>query len=119
MSQQERIIKMLQESEWVCITRMIADYIPDYRRRLCDIRAAGYELENRTCRQHEHQSRNLKEWRLISWVPKEFELINLPKIKGNVENSRIIKPTRSFSDLQEKFINYKSIKPEMLMDRMV
>ena len=64
MTQQEIILKLLQENEWVCITDMIKSFIPDYRRRLCDLKDSGYILEGRACKQHEHKSKILKEWAL-------------------------------------------------------
>ena len=65
MTQQEIILNMLIDKERVCVTDMMSQFIPDYRRRLCDLKEAGHELVGRPCEQHKHKSRNLKEWPLV------------------------------------------------------
>ena len=66
MSQKTKILNLLIDREWVCNTELMAAYIPDYRRRLVDLKQDGYILSGRPCQQHDHKSKNLKEWHLIS-----------------------------------------------------
>lgn len=86
-SQKTKILNMLLDNSRVCVTEMMAAYIPDYRRRLVDLRQDGYILEGRPCKQHDHRSKNLKEWHLISREEKREETIpfdsnNPEHIKG-------------------------------------
>lgn len=63
-SQKEKIIELLNQKEWVCVTEMMALYIPDYRRRLCDLKEDGFILTARRCTQHNH-SGGVQEWHLV------------------------------------------------------
>lgn len=64
MSQAQTIYNLLSDGEWHCVTEMMALYIPDYRRRLVDLRERGDRLENAKCNLHNHQSGNMKMWKL-------------------------------------------------------
>ena len=66
MSQKTKILNLLIDREWVCNTELMAAYIPDYRRRITDLKQDGYILSGRPCQQHDHKSKNLKEWHFIS-----------------------------------------------------
>lgn len=63
-SQKQTILNMLLDKPWVCVTEMMSAFIPDYRRRLCDLKE-DYILESRPCTQHDHKSKTLKEWHLV------------------------------------------------------
>ena len=62
-TQKERMLIKLKEGRWVCVTEFMADYIPDYRRRLCDLKDDKVELECRKCETHRHRG-GVQEWRL-------------------------------------------------------
>lgn len=73
---------MLRNKEFVCTTEMMAAFIPDYRRRICDLKK-DYELEGRPCRQHEHKSKILKEWRLIGKIT-DYDFLNDYRKNNNI-----------------------------------
>ena len=73
-TQKTKILNMLLDRPYVCVTEMMAAYIPDYRRRICDLKDDDYILESRSCQQHVHRSKNLKEWHLIGREEKKEEI---------------------------------------------
>lgn len=85
MSQKKIILNMLLDTEWVCVTEMMAACIPDYRRRCCDLKEDGYNLISRPCTQHQHRSRTLQEWHLIqsSSVVDNLNKISLEMVREN------------------------------------
>lgn len=80
---------MLIDNEWVCTTQMIQAFIPDYRRRLCDLKKDGYILTGRPCQQHQHQSKILKEWHLIE---KPEVILPIHEVKSVQEIADFLKP---------------------------
>jgi hypothetical protein len=64
MNQKQKILQILNEQDWVCGTKFMQEYIPEYRSRLNEIRKSGYVIENRLCTQHTHKG-GLQEWRLV------------------------------------------------------
>lgn len=65
MTQIERIKEMLADNEWICGTRFMQEFIPEYRSRINEIRKQGFMVETRKCQQHNHKG-NLQEWRRVS-----------------------------------------------------
>ena len=66
MTQHETIKIMLEDGQWVCGTEFLKEFIPEYRSRINEWRKEGVVIEARPCRQHEHRSKTLQEWRLVS-----------------------------------------------------
>src|SRR5581483_6586047 len=71
-TQKNRIHELLSDGAFHCVTEMMAMYIPDYRRRLCDLKDQGVHLEARRCQAHQHKG-GIQEWRLAdtSAVPEK------------------------------------------------
>lgn len=93
-TQKQIILNMLLDKSFVCVTEMMAAFIPDYRRRLCDLKKDGYQLEGRPCQQHNHKSKILKEWRIVEPPVTQNsaptgELVEIP-IKGYIENEKVV-----------------------------
>lgn len=70
-TQKERMLGLLKSKPWVCSSEFYAQFIADPRRRLCDLKEDGHELEGRRCTQHSYHTGVTKEWRLL---PKEIVL---------------------------------------------
>ena len=85
-SQKQTILNMLLLTDWVCTSRMYGAYIADPRRRICDLRKAGYILEGRKCQKHDFHKGYSKEWHLIGTKPMTNayveELRKIPVIDG-------------------------------------
>jgi hypothetical protein len=75
-TQVQTILNLLSDGEYHCITEMIQKFIPDYRRRLCDIAEQGIELESKKCEFHVHRSGNMKMWKLAK--PVRWKVLSLP-----------------------------------------
>lgn len=69
ITQQNKILALLQEGRWVCVNEFIDTYCVDYRRRLVDLKEKGHQLISRKCLRHHHHSGS-KEWRLLSAIEK-------------------------------------------------
>lgn len=65
MTQIQRVYELLLDKKFHCVTEMLAMYIPDYRKVLCEIRYEGVVMEGKPCTMHTHQSKNLKMWRIL------------------------------------------------------
>ena len=63
-TQKRKIKGMLSKKYFTCTTPMAAQFIPDYRRRLCDLKENGVKMGWRWCETHEHAG-HPKEWRLL------------------------------------------------------
>ena len=81
MSQQEKILDILEDYNWHCVNEFIDTYCVDYRRRLCDLKKKGYLLENRKCEQHNYHRGFSKEWRLLENAQAFILSPYLPKIE--------------------------------------
>lgn len=49
ISQQNKILNLLDDLQWHCTSEMAALYMVDYRRRLVDLKEKGYQFETRRC----------------------------------------------------------------------
>lgn len=65
-TQTAKIKQLLSDGAFHCTTEMYSMFIADPRRRLCDLRDKGIELESRWCIKHPHK---MKEWRMLTAVP--------------------------------------------------
>ena len=83
MSQHEKILFLLERSEWVCSSEFYASYIADPRTRLAELRKKGYVLRWRWCESHDH--RKSKEWKLVS-KPLAYEEV----IVGNQVGKQLV-----------------------------
>lgn len=81
-SQANRILDLLESKEWTCVTEMMALYIPDYRRRLVDLKKSGHPLEGKPCTIHNHESKNMKMWKLSN--PRPYKIRELKLSDGTV-----------------------------------
>lgn len=79
--QKAKILDLLKENRWVCVSEIAQQYIVDYRRRLVDIQRMGYELESRRCTQHSFHAGGSKEWKLIG-SPKVSQFIPIIREDG-------------------------------------
>ena len=92
MSQTQRIKELLGDGEFHCVIEMMMMYIPDYRRRICDLKKY-HKLEGKSCTLHDHKSKTMKMWRLNDIVYKctsnEINMIsNSPNGLGETENAK-------------------------------
>lgn len=67
-SQADKVLELLEASDWVCTSDMYRLYMADPRRRLCDLRDAGHQLKSRKCQQHLYHKGGSKEWKLVDGV---------------------------------------------------
>lgn len=87
MSQHQKILTLLDKGDWVCTSSMYALFIADPRKRLCELKEKGYQLESRRCQQHNYHDAGSKEWRLTDSLPTvikqlEKEAFNVSKWLG-------------------------------------
>ena len=71
MNQKQKILNLLDDGRWHCSSEMYAMYLADPRKRLHELKQAGYILESRWCKDHPHEGLQ-KQWRLIA-TPKNYE----------------------------------------------
>lgn len=95
MSQHEKILNLLDSGEWVCTSRMYADYIADPRTRLAELKKKGYVLEWRWCKTHDFHDGGSKEWRLVE----------KPRLEPDFASREVLKPYRGSSQLVKDFLN--------------
>lgn len=62
-AQKEKILDLLNNSDWVCTSDFYAMFIADPRARLFELQKA-YPLEKRKCQQHNYHAGGSKEWRI-------------------------------------------------------
>ena len=77
MTQANIILELLESKEWSCVTEMMSKFIPDYRRRLVDLRERGIEMESKSCTLHNHESKNMKMWKLLNQRPYKIRELKL------------------------------------------
>lgn len=65
-SQQQIILDILSDNRFHCTSEFYAQYMADPRRRMCDLKDKGYELESRKCELHNFHRGVSKMWRLIA-----------------------------------------------------
>ena len=68
MSQKSTILNILTDYEFHCSSEFYANYIADPRTRLCELKKAGYVLENRKCEKHDYHKGFSKQWKLLGYV---------------------------------------------------
>lgn len=64
MNQHTKILNLLENGNWVCSSKMYAEYIADPRTRLAELKKKGYHLISRWCLSHHHEGQ-MKEWKLL------------------------------------------------------
>jgi len=87
MSQQDKILELLKDQEWVCSSQFYSRYIADPRKRLHELRVKGYEMEWRWCKTHEHQGQS-KEWKLNN-APESFKQVKTSTVSDLIPNNGI------------------------------
>lgn len=61
MSQKSNILKWLQEApDGICSTDLLRIRIPRGAARISELRAEGYVIDTVTCRQHGHNTRQIR-----------------------------------------------------------
>ena len=65
VSQENKILKILEDDNWHCSSEFYAQYMADPRARLFGLKKKGYQLESRKCQSHNFHDGNSKEWRLV------------------------------------------------------
>lgn len=76
-TQANRILHVLNDGAFHCVTEFMEMHIPDYRRRLCDIKDRGITLKDEECTMHRHEG-GCKMWKLES-VPTRKYIAHTPK----------------------------------------
>ena len=92
MSQQQLILDLLKDGQWICSSQFYASFIADPRTRICELKKKGYLLENRKCEQHDYHRGFSKEWKLLdipvlSLQMPQIDDLSLKTIKGRAWTS--------------------------------
>ncbi len=92
MTQHAKILNLLDKGDWVCTSKMYAEFIADPRTRIAELKKKGYNLEWRWCKSHNYHDGGSKEWRLTNHIPdyvKQHAKLTVPRIilsKYNFDN---------------------------------
>lgn len=66
-TQEQRILEMLRQGQWVCGTRFLAEFMPRYSSVIHTLRhQRGYGIAGRACEQHAHGGQ-VYEFRITRW----------------------------------------------------
>ena len=64
-TQHHKILALLDNGQWHCTSEMYALYMADPRKRLCELKKKGYNLEKDKCHLHNYHKGQSKMWRLV------------------------------------------------------
>jgi hypothetical protein len=87
MTQQLKILQLLDKGMWTCTSLMYAMYIADPRTRLAELKKAGYNLESRWCQNPDHRhDGQMKEWKLQP-QPTKFDYAKLRQLAREIKEA--------------------------------
>jgi len=69
-SQNAKVLALLKSKDWVCTSEIYGMFIADPRRRLCDLKDAGHDLEGKRCTLHNYHKGPTKMWHLKIKIPR-------------------------------------------------